>query len=129
MNRKHIEPAPEASQNGQFEVVRNRKMDIVAIVVCLLIAVLVWLVFMNTNDSDYVELSIANPADNCRYELSVTQVEIEGTISDLRRVSRIEVILPEGEATEYHLNEGDLVLPEGVTLSKGLNLTVTVKPK
>ena len=51
----------------------------------------------------------------------------EGAFSGCQSLT--EVILPEGEATEYHLNEGDLVLPEGVTLSKGLNLTVTVKPK
>lgn len=127
MNRKHIDPAAEAEQsNGQYAVVRNRKADIIAICVCVLIALLVWLVFMNRTESDYVELVIDNPAEGYEYKLSVTQVEIEGRVTDLRRVSEIRVVLPAWSADEYHLNEGDLELPDGVALSKSLNLTVEV---
>lgn len=127
MNRKHIDPtADNEQQNGQYAVGRNRKVDIIAICVCLLIALLVWLVFMNRTESDYVELVIDNPAEGYEYKLSVTQVEIEGRVTDLRQVNEIKVVLPAWNADEYHLDEGDLELPDGVSLSKSLNLTVEV---
>lgn len=131
MNRKHIDPhvETEQQQNGQYAVAHNRKADIIAAVVCLLLAVLVWLVFMNRTETDYVELVVAEPAEGYRYELSVTQIEIEGGVTDLRNVTEIKVKLPAvAAATEgvYQLDESALMLPDGVVFAKSLNLTVTV---
>ena len=128
MNRKHIDSTTELDQqqNGQYAVERNRKADIIAIVVCLLLAVLVWLVFMNRTESDYVELVVADTVEGCEYSLSVTQIEIEGSVTDLRDITEIKVRLDSHEPGTYSLDEGDLVLPDGVVLSNALNLTVTV---
>lgn len=137
MNRKHTEnvAVPE-QQNGQYAVTRNRKADIVALVICLLLAVLVWLMFMNGTESDYVELVIEDECSSCEYTLSVTQVEIEGSAADLREIEAIGVDLSRVDkkhvtvVTEnkviYEVTEANLLLPEGVALSKPLNLTVTV---
>lgn len=127
MNRKHIDPAAETEQqNGGYAVVHNRKADIIAIVVCLLIAVMVWLVFMNKTESDYVRLVVDKPAQGYEYELSVTQVEIEGRVTDLRDVSEVKVKLPAATEGTFVLNETALALPEGVSLTKSVTLTVTV---
>ena len=129
MNRKHIEdPTLTEQQNGQYAVARNRRFDAVAALACLLIAVLVWLVFMNRTESDYVELVIAQPQAGYEYELSVTQVEIEGSVTALRDVTEIKIKLPaleEGKQV-YTLCEANLEMPDGIVLSKALTLTVTV---
>ena len=129
MNRKHIDdPNLTEQQNGQYAVARNRKFDVVAALICLLLAVLAWLVFMNRTESDYVELVVAEPQAGYVYELSVTQVEIEGSVTALRDVTEIKINLPapvEGKQV-YTLCEANLELPEGIVLSKALTLTVTV---
>ena len=135
MNRKHIDPAMEAEQqqNGQYAVVRNRKWDIIAACVCLLLAVLAWLVIMNRHESDFVVLRISEPSQEYEYELSVTQVEIEGTVNDLRKADAVEVVLPQGlQPGEYKLNElsgAYLDIPDGVTLNAIPDLKITVEAK
>ena len=134
MNHKQIDaPAGIEQQNGQYEVKRSCKLDVIAAVVCLLVALLVWLVFMNRTETDYVELVIANPQRGCEYELSVTQIEVEGSVIKLRSVSEIGILLDEAALAELdaksvcHLDESDLQMPDGVSFSKSLSLTVTVK--
>ena len=131
MNRKTTVSTADAEQNnGQFAVKRNHKADIVAILVCVLIALLVWLVLMNGVETDIVELVVVNKDPAYEYELSVTQVEVEGSAVDLRKVTEIPVKLPDGlEPGVYRLDDvhgAALLLPEGISLARSLNLTITV---
>ena len=131
MNRKNTVSTVEAEQNnGQFEVKRNHKADIIAALVCVLIALLVWLVLMNGVETDFVELVVVNKDPAYKYELSVTQVEVEGSAVDLRKVTEIYVKLPEGlKPGVYRLDDihgASLLVPEGISLARTLNLTVTV---
>ena len=58
MNRKHIQEDMTA-ENGGYAVKSSRKRDIVAAVICLVLAMVVWLFVMNVDDTADVGLSLA----------------------------------------------------------------------
>ena len=104
----------------------------IAAVICLLLALLVWIVVMSRPDSDYLSVCVVDQQAGYTYEVSADMIKVEGKVSDLRHADAIGIRLPEnaGEG-EYKLSEGqlELELPDGVQLSVDIDLTVTVKAK
>ena len=130
MNRKHdnMDDGMEANERVPH---RKQVSTIVAAVVCLLLALLIWLLVMNTNDTAYVPLEITGGTEAYTYVLSDTELEVGGAVQFLKGSKAIKVIVPEA-ATEngtYALQLADLVLPEGVALVEELHLTLTVTKK
>ena len=63
--------------NGEYAVRRSRRANIIAIVVCLLLALLVWVMVMNAEDTERVSLALDVPEDSAyTYELSTDEIEI-----------------------------------------------------
>ena len=131
VNRKNTfsETNEEFNKSGEYAVHRNRWMDAVVLLVCLLLALLVWIVVMQTENTDKAELYVMAPQDGLTYTLSIDSVEIEGKIVDLKAVERIGVRVPGHTAGVYTLTEQDLDLPEGVQLTAPLTLTLSVRPQ
>ena len=134
MDRKHLNTANglEQQNSGEYTVKSNYRANIIAAVICLLLAFLIWIIVMGRTDCDYISVRVVNGQENYTYALSVDTVKVEGKISDLRRAEEIGVRLPEnaGEG-EYKLsaNQLELELREGVGLSVDIELIVTVKAK
>lgn len=132
MNRKLIDPHTDTDQqkNGEYAVRRSRRSNIIAAVVCLLLALVVWGVIMGTGDTDYVAVRVMNPEDEFEYTLSVDLLEVGGSVGALRRADQIGVILPEKVVSGvYRLTVDDLVLPEGVHLMAEPDIVLTVRAK
>lgn len=132
MNRNSVEAEKqnERQPGDEYVVRRSRRADIIAIVVCILLALIVWVVVMNTKDTDYVELEILAPGEY-EYVLSENLLEVEGSVSALRRAEPIGVKVARfDEIGEYSLTLDDLMLPEGVTLvDDDIHVTITLEPK
>ncbi len=113
----------------QPAVVSHHKIytNVLAALVCLLIAVLVWVSVMNSQDTDYVPLRIENPQSNVTYEFSADNLQVQGKVAALRHLSVIGITVPEGLPNgTYLLTESDLELPDGVHPVGELRLTLTV---
>ena len=114
----------------EYVVRRSRLSDIIAVIVPVALALIVWVVVMNTEDSDQVFLKVIDPTAGYTYELSVEHVEIEGTVAALRTAKFVGVRLPENIGPgEYEIDEEELILPRGVRLTEPIRLSVTVKAK
>ena len=134
MNRKHVDTTDELEQQSgsEYTVKSNSRASVIAAVICLLLAVLVWITVMSRTDSDYLSVYVADRQEGYVYELSADMIKVEGKVADLRLAKEIGVRLPENAGVgEYKLSDGELelVLPEGVQLSVDIDLTVTVKAK
>jgi hypothetical protein len=105
---------------------RSLRSTVIAVLLCALLAVAVWLCVMNLSDTDYVALEVEAPRDGYTYELSAHGVEVTGAVYALKDLDRIGVIVPGHVPGIYTLTQEDLVLPEGVHLSGELYLTLTV---
>ncbi|MBE6595683.1 MAG: hypothetical protein E7644_07790 [Ruminococcaceae bacterium] len=118
-------------ENGEYAVRRSVKGNIVAAVICLLLAVVVWAVVMNAEDSVEVELQLPQPADGYTYTLSVDGIEIKGKMMNVKRVDAIEIAVPEEfrVAGTHTLTLEHLVLPEGVAPAAAVEITLTVTEK
>ncbi|MBE6554940.1 MAG: hypothetical protein E7663_01715 [Ruminococcaceae bacterium] len=127
MNRKHQNVT--AVESGEYAVHRNRRNDIIAAVVCLFLAFLVWLFVMNTEDTAFVALEITDPASGYTFVLSDSMIEVKGSVLSLKRADRVEIVLPPEAVTEgtYRIELEDLVLPAGTTPAGALELIVTVE--
>ena len=130
MNRKH-ENAELGIESGEYAVRRSRLSLVIAAIVCLLLAVVVWLFVMNVEDTAYVPLVIKGGAANCTYVLSDAELEVSGTVLFLKRADCIEVVVPEtcGTPGTHTITLANLVLPEGVALTEIPNLTLTIEEK
>ena len=131
MNRKLIDSQNDTEQqNGQYAVHRSRRSTIIAASVCLLLALIVWVVIMGSGDSDYVSVRVLDPAEEFTYTLSVDLLEVEGTVGALRHADYIGVRVPQNAVSGvYHLTVDDLVLPDGVHLTAEPEITLTVRAK
>ena len=131
MNRKLIDSQNDTEQqNGQYAVHRSRRSTIIAAAVCLLLALIVWVVIMGSGDSDYVAVRVLDPAEEFTYTLSVDLLEVEGTVGALRHADYIGVRVPQNAVSGvYHLTVDDLVLPDGVHLTAEPEITLTVRAK
>lgn len=118
----------ESGEQGELHAVPHTsvRVSLFAAVVCILLAVVVWLGVMCTEDTDYLALEVLEPAAGYTYQLSVNAVQVSGKVSALKSASVIGVKLPSSEPGEYYLTAKDLVLPEGVQLTAELYLILTV---
>lgn len=134
MNHKHIDTtdALEQQNGGEYTVKNSYLSTVIAAVICLLLALLVWIIVMSRPDSDYLSVCVVGQQVGYTYEVSADMIKVEGKVSDLRHAEVIGIRLPEqaGEG-EYKLSEGQLELemPDGVQLAVDIELTVTVKAK
>lgn len=105
---------------------------LLALGVCLVLALFVWIVVMNSEGSDYVTVRLPEK-DGVMYELSASEVEVEAAMVQLKQLKYIELSLPEEAANAtkgtFSLTEADLILPEGVRLAGQWNATLTVAEK
>ena len=127
MNRKNIEQENERLDNGEYAVHRSRRSNIIAAVVCLVLAFCVWLVVMNAQDTAYLPVEVQGGG---AYVLSVSSLEVKGTVTAIKKADRVIVVLPaavSGPGT-YVLTEKDLIFPDGVRPVEDVYLTVTVAP-
>lgn len=133
MNDKHREKGSVELQydNGEYAVRRSYRSNIVAIIVCLVLAFAVWIVVMNAEDTNYIPLSISGVPEGYICVLSDSVIEVKGTVLSLKLADKAEIIFPEDakSAGTYSIALEDLVLPAGVSLASGLDITITVEPK
>ena len=110
---------------------RGLRQMLVAALVCLLLATLVWFCVMNAEDTDFIPVSVEAPRDGYTYTLSVDGIEIKGKMMDVKRVDAIEIAVPEGfrVAGTHTLTLEHLVLPEGVAPAAAVEITLTVTEK
>ena len=130
MNRKH-ENAELGMESGEYTPHRSHVSLVVAGLACLLLALFVWLFVMNGDDTAYVTLELTGGSSEYSYVLSDTDLEVSGAVHFLKKAESIRVIVPEsaiGNGT-YKIALADLVLPEGVSLTEELDLTLTVTQK
>lgn len=128
-------------KNGeQQEVVRvsHRKVwrSVIAAVLCLALAGLVWVCVMNTTDTDYVSIRVVCPADyTCT--LSADGVTVQGKVATLKTMDEIVVELAAENIQEilyYYegtvlVNANILPLPAGVSVSGNWDAVLTVTAK
>ena len=131
MNRKQTTPEQESelSKSGEYAVHRSRVFDVIALLICLLLALLIWIGVMNAKDCEQVSLRVLAPHDDYTYTLSIDTLEVEGKSVDLKSAESIGVRVPGHAAGVYTLTEEDLELPEGVRLTAPVEITLTVRPK
>lgn len=123
---KVIPENDEAQDSGEYAVRRNVRADVVAAIVCLLLAVVTWVVIMNHTDTDYLAIDTSNlPAG---YSISVTELEVTGKVTDLRRAGKITLPNLPANMTlgTYTLRQDGLILPEGLTLVGTPEIILTV---
>ena len=120
------------SENGEQKTAvtatarRASKMlliDLVALLVCLFLAVLVWICAMNATDTDYVALK-AETGSACTF--SADLVEVKGPVAQLKNTTVVEVTVKDLAPGVYTLTEDMLKLPKDVHLSGDPHVTVTV---
>lgn len=129
MKHKVILPEGEGQQPLSVSAHRTWRMTLLAAVICLLLAFVVWFCVMNASDTDYVCLRVEAPRDGLTYTLSDEGVEVEGPVYALKELNSIGVIIPGHVPGVYTLTAEDLVLPEGVRPVGELQLTLTVSVK
>ncbi|MBE6703086.1 MAG: hypothetical protein E7585_06720 [Ruminococcaceae bacterium] len=133
MNRKQIDALNGSEQqNGEYALRRSRRANIIAAVVCLALAFVVWVVLMGFGDSDHVALTVLDQQEAYRYTLSNDLVEVKGSLAVLRSTTEIGVRLKDDDGDGvYRLSDGELelLLPDGIQLVSNFELTVTVEAK
>ena len=133
MNHKHIDTTDELEQQGGEYTVKNSYLStVIAAVICLLLALAVWIIVMSRPNSDYLSVYVVDQQEGYTYAVSADMIKVEGKVSDLRHAEVIGVRLPEhAGAGEYKLSDGqlELELPDGVQLAVDIDLTVTVTAK
>ena len=120
------------ADNGDYAVRHSRLSLVIAAVVCLLLAIFVWLLVMNAGDTKTVPLVLVGGDAEYTYTLSDAELELSGAVFALKAVEKVEVEIPKDVATvpgTHAIALEDLVLPEGISLAKltGINLTVAKK--
>ena len=119
-----------ATDQKQEKPLQGRVLStVLALCVCLLLAVFVWVFAMNAQESRSVSV-IAPTHANVRYEISVPQIELEGTVMVLKQIDAVMVDVPEGLGEgRYSLSAQHLILPEGVSLTGSWSAVLTVTKK
>lgn len=112
----------------QGVVERRAWMDVVAVLVCLLVAFLTWLASMNMTSTDY--LCIDTSALPEGYVLSVTEIEVTGRVCDLRGKKTVALRPMSGLSVgTYSVAQEDLILPEGLAVTEMPAIVLTVGAK
>ena len=133
MSDKKILQENGTEQKSSTSNVHKRVFStLLALGVCLVLALFVWIVVMNSEGSDYVTVRLPEK-DGVIYELSASEVKVEAAMVQLKQLEYIELSLPEAAANAtkgtFSLTEADLILPEGVRLAGQWNATLTVAEK
>lgn len=118
-------------EGTDFTVRRTRSTNVIAAVLCIMLAVALWLVVMQLEQTDTVTLTLKGAPDAYACVLSDTMIDVKGTTLTLKRLETVEVVCPAWikEPGTYYLSPADIRLPEGVTLAEEFLLTVTVVAK
>lgn len=98
-------------------------ITVLAFLLCLALALVVWVCVMNTVDTDYILLALPEGVD-CA--LSGTAVKVEGPVSALKELDVIYVNCEGLAPGSYPLTTRLLVLPEGVHLCTDIVVYLTV---
>ena len=133
MNDKEILMEKDAEQEKSSRAPRRSIYGaIIAAAVCVVLALVVWVGVMNTQDTDYIPVRLVGP-EGYRCHVSVDGVEVKGRVSDLRNLDEIVIELDEQEALRILFLGGGkadaedyLKLPDGVTIAGDLNAVITV---
>lgn len=128
MDQNQIVPENEENiEKGEYAVKRNLRVDMIAAVVCFLLAFSVWFVVMNLRDTDYLAIDTESLPEG--YTISVTELEVTGAVASFRNAGKIELQgIPGGlPAGDYTLNESAFSLPEGLELTDAPTVTLTVQ--
>jgi hypothetical protein len=137
MNDKEILMEKDAEQQSDARVARHSVLGaMLAVLLCILLAGIVWVCVMNTQDTDFIPVRLEAP-EGYECTLSVDGVEVEGKVSDLRHLNEIVVKLSANDALyvvanfggSASVNEAFLGLPEGVSVSRSFQAVLTVKLK
>ena len=135
MNRNDEIEINEAADSGSGEYVvrRDYQRNMIALSICFVLAVLLWMFAMNAEDTRTCELFLdATGSDQYRYELSHDEVEVSGSVALLKDLEVVHINIPVlaqvGEGT-YRIPAEYLVLPDGVQLTGDIELTITVIAK
>ena len=125
---KNRDISAENGEGALAPVMQHRgvRQTLLAVLICLLLATVVWFCVMNAQDTDYIPVSVQAPHEGYTYTLSAEGIEVTGSVAALRGLSDIGVIIPGHVPGVYTLTAEDLVLPEGVRVSGELHLTLTV---
>ncbi len=137
MNDKEILMENGAEQESEARVARHSVSGaIFAALLCILLAGLVWICVMNTQDTDFIPVRVQGP-EGYECTLSVDGVEVEGKVADLRHMDEIVVTLGESDMLyvianfggSASVNEAFLGLPEEVSVTRTFSAVLTVKAK
>lgn len=133
MNDKEIMLDKDVEQEELAHVSHRKPYGaVIAAVVCLLLALVVWVGVMNTQDTDYIPVRVVAP-QGYTCELSADGVEVDGTVATLRGLK--EIVIPiSAEDAEYviylggqaMIPEAMLQLPDGVQLTRDWSAVLTV---
>lgn len=123
---KVIPENDEAQDSGEYAVRRNIRADVMAVIICLLLAVVTWVVIMNHTDTDYLTVDTSSLPEG--YSISVTELEVTGKVTDLRHADKITLPnLPVNMTPgTYTLRPDGLILPEGLKLVGSPEIKLTV---
>ncbi len=128
MDQNPIIPENEENpEKGEYAVKRDLRTDVTAAVICFLLAFLVWFVVMNLRDTNYLAIDTGSLPEG--YTISVTELEVTGTVASFRNAGQIRLQgIPAGlSAGTYTLNESAFSLPEGLELTDMPTVTLTVQ--
>ncbi len=137
MNDKNFLVEKDAEQEQSAPIShRNIYGAILAATICILLALVVWIGVMNTQDTDYIPVRVVAP-EGYVCTLSVDGVEVEGKVSDLRDLNELVISLSEEDALYVlgafggvaSVNEALLRLPDGVCVTREFSAVLTVKAK
>ena len=138
MNDKEILMEKDAEQEKSSRAPRRSIYGaIIAAAVCVVLALVVWIGVMNTQDTDFIPVRVEGGLEGYTYELSVDGVEVEGKVALLRQLDEIVIELKDEDVMyilsafggSASVNEAILGLPEGVYLTREFAAVLTVKAK
>ena len=135
MNDKKTLMEKEAGQDQDARAPQRKILGVIlAAVLCPLLALVVWVGVMNTQDTDYIPVRVVGP-EGYTCELSVDGVEVEGKVYALRDLDEIVITVSASDAQYVtvalggaaSVNEAFLRLPDGVSTIRDWTAVLNVR--
>lgn len=135
MNDKKTLMDKEAGQEQDARAPQRKILGVIlAAVLCPLLALVVWVGVMNTQDTDYIPVRVVGP-EGYTCELSVDGVEVEGKVYALRDLDEIVITVSASDAQYVtvalggaaSVNEAFLRLPDGVSTIRDWTAVLNVR--